>query len=65
MIKEFKREGSYIELGFWNKWPEMLFGFELRPKWEALGFVFTFGLSVFYRELFYIQYTKFKQKDSK
>lgn len=65
MLKEVRKDNKYFAIGIWNTWSEMLFAIEFRPLWEKYSFTFSFGLTILYRELFYIQYTKFKQKDSK
>lgn len=64
MFKEKRLHNSYISIGLWNIWSEMLFAIEFRPLWSKSDFTFSFGLTILYRELFYFQYVLFKRNRS-
>jgi hypothetical protein len=56
------KEESYLEVSWWDSWKEMLFALELRTQKTQVGRVWTFGLTVLYRVLFFIEYTRFNEK---
>ena len=63
MRKEIRKNNSYTEINIFNSWPTMLLGLELRRDNQRDGFVvYTFGLTLFYIVLFFIEYTKWNDK---
>lgn len=61
MRYEKKKDNSYLEISCWDSWYEMLFGLELRrSKSVEKHITYTFGLTVLYRVLFFIEYTTWK-----
>jgi hypothetical protein len=61
-MKVIDKEESYTEISLWDSWKEMLFGLELRTQVTPYGRVWTFGLTIMYRVIFFIEYTKFNEK---
>lgn len=59
MRYEKKKTNSYLEISWWDSWYEMLFGLELRrQKSSEKHITYTFGITVLYKVLFFIEYTK-------
>ena len=62
MFREKRFESSYIEWSLWSSWTGMLLGIELAPQFNKEFWSICFGVTLFYRSLFFIEYTKFKKK---
>jgi hypothetical protein len=61
-MKIIDKEDSHTEIYWWGSWKEMLFGLELRTQAAPYGRIWTFGLTILYRVIFFIEYTKFNEK---
>lgn len=60
MFREIRRKSSYTEWAIWSSWEEMLLGIELRPHINKDFWSLTFGITILYRGLFFIEYTRWR-----
>ena len=61
MFTEKRNKSNYIEYGYWSKWDTMFLGLELRyqkDKPKKQFWSVTFSITIFYRELVFVEYTK-------
>jgi hypothetical protein len=59
---EKRKPRSYFELSIWDSWPEMFFGLEFSPTRHSEGWSIIFGLTIFYKVIIFMEYTRFNKE---
>ena len=59
MYREKRLKSGFLEWSFWDSWTGMLFGLELGPSWSSESWSIMFGLTLFYKLIFFVEYTHF------